>query len=429
MINLILRNARVEDQAELVDIAIDGDRVVSVGKGSNGPSRSEIDIEGRLVLPGFVNSHVHLDKAFVGGLTESGIATEGVAAGRRLKRQYTRTDIQGRARRVIELAIRHGTTAIRTCADVDPIVKTLCVEALAELRDEYAGRVTIQIVAFPQEGVLGVEGMPEMLRQAMKAGADVLGGRPHGDPDPQAHVDLIFGLAQELGCPVDMSVDAVVRPGAIEPMELGIARVARKTIEVGYRGRVTVHHALALSAVQPGPAGEVVALVKEAGLNVITNPTSNLFTEGRTDLANPRRGLTRVKDLLAAGVNVSMGTDNVDDTYLPYVHVDMVQEAFVASLAAHLGTRAERRLLVKMCTTNGAQTLGIIKDYGVGAGKRADLVVLDTSSVDEVITHRPERLYVFKEGRLMATNRRLSDSWANVVNAPGGARRGGQGSG
>lgn len=412
MIELVLRGAAVEGQPALSDIAIDGGRIVSVGPALPHPGRVEIRLEGRLVLPGFVNSHIHLDKSFVGGLAESGIMTDGVVAGRALKRRYTREDIKARARRAINLAIRHGTTAMRTCADVDPIVGTLCVEALAELRDEYGGRLTLQIVAFPQEGVLGVDGMPDMLRRAMKAGADVLGGRPHGDPDPQGHVDLMFQLAQELDCPLDMSVDAIFPPDPIDPMALGIARVARKTIEVGYQGRVTVHHVLALGAVPSRPAGEVVALAKEARLNVITNPTSNLFTEGRTDAVNPRRGLTRVKDFLAAGVNVSMGTDNIDDTYLPYVHADPLQEAFLASAAAHLGTAAERRALLRMVGTNGARTLGIEADYGVTPGKRADLVVLDAFSVDEVVTHQPEKLYVFKEGRLMASNRRIAEFWA-----------------
>ena len=419
MIDLVLRGASVEGQPEPVDIAIDDGRIVSVGIPVGRPVRAEIGLEGRLVLPGFVNSHIHLDKTFVGGLAESGIMTDGVAAGRALKRRYTRQDIQARARRAINLAIRHGTTALRTCADVDPIVGTLCVEALAELRDEYAGRITMQIVAFPQEGVLGVDGMPEMLGRAMKAGADVLGGRPHGDPDPQAHVDLMFRLAQDLDCPLDMSVDALFPPQPIDPMALGIARVARKTIEAGYQGRVTVHHVLALSAVPPGPAAEVVALAKEARLNVITNPTSNLFTEGRTDGVNPRRGLTRVKDFLAAGVNVSMGTDNIDDTYLPYVHADLLLEAFLASAAAHLGTAAERRALLRMVTGSGARTLGIEAEYGLAPGRRADLVVLDACTVDEVITHQPEKRYVFKAGCLMTSNCRTTEFWAGGAGRPG----------
>lgn len=420
MVDLVLRGAVLEGMAGPVDIAIDGGRIIGVGGAIDRPTRSEIHLGGRVLLPGFVNSHIHLDKTFVGGLAESGIMTDGVAAGRALKRRYTREDIQARARRAINLAIRHGTTALRTCADVDPIVGTLCVEALAELRDEYAGRITMQIVAFPQEGVLGVEGMPDLLRRAVKAGADVLGGRPHGDPDPQGHVDLLFSLAQELDCPVDMSVDAIFPPEPIDPMALGIARVARKTIESGYQGRVTVHHVLALGAVPPGPAGEVVALAREARLNVITNPTSNLFTEGRTDPINPRRGLTRVKDFLAAGVNVSMGTDNIDDTYLPYVNADMLQEAFVASAAAHLGTLAERRALLRMCTVNGARTLGIDREYGLAPGARADLVVLDAISLDEVITRQPEKLSVFKGGRLMAANRRITDVWADSGGAAAG---------
>jgi cytosine deaminase len=411
MIELVLRDCRLESSAEVCDVGIDEGRIVSIDAGSELQGREEIQLNGNVVLPGFVNPHVHLDKAFVGGLASSGIMLDGVAQGAALKAAYRREDVRERASRAIDLAIRHGTTAIRSPADVDPIVGTLCVEVLAELRDEYRGRIDIQVLAFPQEGFLGVDGMHELMRRAVEAGADVVGGRPHGDPphavDYDRHIADILEIAD--GRPVDMSLDAIFPPEPIDPFALGVYRLADAVIRAGYpHGSVTGHHVLALGAVEPEAAQAVIARVAEAGMNIITLPTSNLFTEGRTDVCNPRRGLTRVKDFLRAGVNVAFGTDNADDTYLPFANLDMLLEAHVCACAAHLGTVDERRALVLMATHNAAQALGL-EGYGIGVGAQADLVVLDTTDFDAIVTTRPEKLYVLKSGRVVAANRVVSE--------------------
>jgi cytosine deaminase len=412
MVDLILRAARVEDCSEIADVGIDAGRIVALGPCLDLPARREIQLEGRVVIPGFVNPHVHLDKAFVGGLAPSGIMLEGVARGRELKATYTREDIKRRARRALDLAIRHGVTAIRSPADVDPIVGTLCVEALAELREEYRRRLDLQVLAFPQEGFLGVAGMHDLLRRAVEVGADVVGGRPHGDPpealDYDRHIADVFAIAD--GRPIDMSVDALFPPEPVDPYALGVYRLAEATISHGYpTGQVTAHHVLALSAVDAHSAAAVVERVREAGLNIVTLPTSNLFTEGRTDAKNPRRGLTRVKDFLRAGVNVAFGTDNLDDTYLPFSNIDPLLEAHVCAVAAHLGTVEERRALMRMATHNAARVLGI-EDYGIAVGCRADLVVLDTTDYDAIIGTRPEKLHVIKDGAVVVTNRATTET-------------------
>ncbi len=411
MIDLLLRTARVEDGAETSDIGIEAGRIVALGRRIDLPARREIPLAGRVVIPGFVNPHVHLDKAFVGGLAPSGIMLEGVARGRELKAAYSREDIKRRARRGLELAIRHGVTAIRSPADVDPIVGTSCVEALAELREEYRGRLDLQVLAFPQEGFLGVEGMHALLRRAVEVGADVVGGRPHGDPpealDYDRHIADVFAIAD--GRPIDMSVDALFPPEPFDPFSLGVYRLAEAAIRCGYpTGRITAHHVLALSAVDAEAAAPIVERVRQANLNIVTLPTSNLFTEGRTDAKNPRRGLTRVKDFLRAGVNLAFGTDNLDDTYLPFSNIDPLLEAHVCAVAAHLGTVDERRALMRMATHNGARVLGI-EDYGLAVGCRADLVVLDTADYDAIIGTRPEKLYVIKDGAVIVTNRTVTE--------------------
>jgi cytosine/creatinine deaminase len=334
---------------------------------------------------------------------------DGVALGTARKHRYTPEDVRARVRRALDLAVRHGVTALRSPVDVDPIVGTMCVEAIAAVREEYRDRIDVQILAFPQEGFLGVEGMHELMRRAVSVGADVMGGRPHGDPpaatDYDRHIDDALDIAA--GRMVDMSTDAIFpadRAEQPDPYGLGVYRLAEAVLRRGYGpGNVTAHHVLALSAVPPGPAGEVIARIVEAGLNVITLPTSNLFTEGRTDPDTPRRGLTRVKDLLRAGVNVAMGTDNLDDTYLPFASMDMLLEAHVCAVAAHLGNTDEMRDLLRMVSHNGARTL-MLEGYGTAVGCRADLVVLDTADHGAIVATQPEKVYVIKSGNVVAEN-------------------------
>jgi cytosine/creatinine deaminase len=199
-----------------------------------------------------------------------------------------------------------------------------------------------------------------------------------------------------------MSVDAIFPPDPVTVEQLALPVLARKAIERGLQRRVTAHHALALSAVPKSAAAPVIKLIADAQLNVTFNPISNLFTEGRTDDSNPRRGLTRVKELWSAGVNVAYGTDNMDDTYLPYINLDLLTEGLVASVAAHMGTVDERRALVQMATYGAAKTLGIEEGYGMNVGCRADLVVLATDSIDKVLTEVPRKVAVLKGGRVVA---------------------------
>ncbi len=411
MIDLLIRACRVEDADALVDVGIDDGRIVAVEPASELQGRQEIEADGRVLIPGFVNAHVHLDKAFVGGLAPSGLMLDGVARGAARKREYTHEDVKQRVRRALDLAIRHGVTALRSPVDVDPIVGTLGVEATAEVREEYLDRIDLQILAFPQEGFLGVDGMHKLLARAVEAGADVVGGRPHGDPpdalDYDRHIDDIFEIAD--GRLVDMSVDALFpddRSSPPQPEGLGVYRLAEAVLRHGYAaGAVTAHHVLALSALDAASAEPVVERIKEARMNIITLPTSNLFTEGRTDPDNPRRGLTRVKDFLSAGVNVSLGTDNLDDTYLPFANMNLLLEAHICACAAHLGNEDELRRLTQMVTYNGAQTMAL-EGYGTAIGDRADVVLLDTDDHRSIVTTQPEKTHVIKAGRVVARNGR-----------------------
>ena len=406
-------------------MVIDGGRVAAREVASELAGHHEIEAGGRVVIPGLVNSHVHLDKAFVGGLAPSGLMRDGVALGTKRKRHYTREDIKSRVRRALDLAVRHATTARCSPVDVDPIVGTLCVAALAEVREEYRDRIDIQVLAFPQEGLLGVDGMHDLMRRAVEVGGDLVGGRPQGDPvealDYERRIDATFEIAA--GRLIDMSVDAIClsqRSQRPDPAELGVYRLAEAVIRLSYRrGAVTARHVLALSAVSEPDADRVIDLVRQAGVNVITLPSSNLFTEGRTDKDTPRRGLTRVKSFLQAGVNVAMGTDNLDDTYLPFANMNPLLEAHVCACAAHLGNQNELPQLRGMITHSGAQTLAIER-YGTAGGCRADVVVLETADHSSIVTTQPEQSHVIKAGRVVAVNgvaRRLPKTGIGEVTA------------
>lgn len=412
--DLILREARPwrENQMEdeLVDIAVEDGRIVEVADKIPGRAKTELVLDGKVVLPGLINCHTHLDKAFMGQHASGEYdVLEALKTWKIAKDKFTKDDIRRRARRAIDLAIRSGTTVIRSCVDVDMEIGLMGVEALLPLKQEYAGRIDIQLVAFPQGNLLDAPGTDDIMREAMRLGVDVVGGRPQSDSDRQAHTDLIFRIAKEFDRDIDMSVDAIVPAEDFDPSTLSIKYYAEKAITEGYQGRVAAHHVLGLSSVDPEQAHEIISLVRRARMNIITNPTSNLYTEGRKDAKRPRRGLTRVKDFMTAGVNVGLGTDNLDDVFMPHINADVLREAYVATCAAHLGTDVELTWLLNAITHGGARTLGIAGTYGIAKGKTADFVVLETTDPLEAITAQPIKRYVVKNGSLVVINHLVTE--------------------
>jgi cytosine deaminase len=406
MYDLILRQAKpwVENgqQEKILDIAVSKGRIEKMAGQILVQGRKEIRVEGKVVLPGLNNCHLHLDKCFIGEhAVKDYDMIEATKKGREIKRRYTQEDIECRASKALDLAILSGTSNIRACIDVDLTVGLAAVKAMLSLKEKYRGKIGLQLVAFPQEELLDAPGTEALMRETMRMGVDVVGGRPHSDRDPHAHIDLIFKIAKEFDRDIDMSVDAVYPTEAFDPSTLSLKYYVEKTKQEDYETRVTAHHVLALSSVDPGPAAELISRVKDVDMNITTLPTSNLYTEGRRDAKKPRRGLTRVKDFMNAGVNVAIGTDNIDDVFMPHISADMLREAFVASCAAHLGTESELRFLLDSITYGGAKTLGIIDEYGMAEGKIADFVVLDTDKPLEAITAQPIKRYVIKEGEIL----------------------------
>ena len=396
-----IRNARLPGQDGLADLAIEnGTYVAGLSDPSSGAT--EIDADGRLCVPGFVEPHIHLDKVLLADsipINESGTLDEAIEILGERKRSYSPEDISSRAGRIVGSALANGVTRIRTHVDIDTRSGLTAFDALCGLRDKLGRTVEIQIVAFPQNGIVGDPGVEELLREAMERGADVIGGMPfnEGSPaDSRTHIDIAFAIADDFGTDVDMHVDETDDPNA-RTLEM----LCDATISNGYEGRVTAGHTCALAAYPDDYASTVIEKVAKARLHMITNPATNLMLQGREDPHPKRRGITRVKELLAAGVNVAFGQDNLRDMFYPFGHDDPLELAFLLAHAAHMSQPDDIENLFAMTHARAAQVIGA-SDHGFEPGCVGDLVILDARSPLEAIVQRSAARTVIRHGDIVA---------------------------
>src|SRR5262245_59687074 len=285
--DLVLTGCRLPDGRE-ADVGCRHGAIAEIGALGGHPARRAVACAGCVVTPGLVDAHIHLDKALLSDRAPSveGTLAEALRDTAAAKRRFTVDDIRARARRILDLAVAHGTIAMRSHVEVDPIVGLKGLKALQPLRDEYAGAIDLQLCAFAQEGILQSPGTEALLGQALQSGADLVGGCPYNDSDPHAQIDIVFRLAREFGVDADFHVDFFD-----EPEHLHVRYIAEQTIRHGWQGRVAVGHASELAALPPADQETLVALIREAGLGVIVLPATDLYLMGRKDLRNPRRGL------------------------------------------------------------------------------------------------------------------------------------------
>jgi len=407
VLDLLLRGCRLPDRAEPVDLAIADGLIRAVGPTSE-PTHETIDVAGRLVTPGLVEAHIHLDKALLSGRVSGSVETaaDAIRLTGAAKREFTAADIGARARHVLDLAVAAGTTAMRAHVEVDPIVGLMGMEAMLALKREYAPAVDLQLCAFAQEGILQAPGTEALLRRALGMGADLVGGCPYNDTDARRHIEIVFALAAEFGVDADFHVDF-----SDEPEHLHVREIIRQTVRAGWQGRVAVGHLTELAAL-PGP--EQAALIAElaaARVGVISLPLTDLYLMGRRDERNARRGLTPIRRLLEAGVPVALASNNIRNPFTPIGTADPAHLAFVGAVAAHMGTRDLMRELVAAITSHAARILNL-KDYGLAAGCRADLVVWECERADEIVMALPARRLVVKAGRVTVEHhRRTVERW------------------
>jgi len=403
--DMIIRRVRIEDDKPLVDIGIKDGRIAAIEEQLDRTGTEEIDAEGCVALPGFIEAHLHLEKAFLHrrmparlGTLEEAIRVTGI-----LKSKQERKDVLERSRRVLDMAITSGTTLIRAHPDVDPIQNLIGVETAVELREEYRDLIDLQIVAFPQEGILKTPGVVELMEKAIELGADVVGGCPYNEvswDDTKKHIDTVFAMAIKNDLPVDMHAD--FSDDASDQRFMSAEYIARKTIETGYQGRVALGHVTSPGSLEPEKLKPLIELLKEADITIVTLPATDVYLGGRKDVANQRRGLTPVRALRAGGVNVAYASNNVRNAFTPFGKADPL---VIGNLLAHLiqfGTPDHQADILKMSTTDAARAVGIGKDYGLAVGKPADLMILDTQVVADALLDIPARSWVFKRGRVAA---------------------------
>ena len=404
MIDLLLRNTSAGD------IGIDGGRFVPPAL-----ARDSRDLGGRLVTPPLVEPHIHLDAVRTVGQPRpnvSGSLFEGIAIWAERVGDLTVDDVKARAGSVLRWQLACGVQHVRSHVDVcDPSLTAL--RALTELREEARGLVDLQLVAFPQQGILSYDGGRELMRKAVELGADVVGAIPHYEltrEDGVESVRFAMALAEEHGLRVDIHCDETD-----DDHSRFVETMVAETIRRGMSGRVTASHTTAMHSYNEAYASRLITNIARAGLHMVTNPLDNAVLQGRFDTGPIRRGHTRVKQLLEAGVNVAIGHDSVMDPWYPLGFGDPLQAAFVLAHLGQMSGDRELKTLLDMITVAPAAALGVA-DYGLNIGGSADLVVFDARSEAEALRLQRPRHLVLRAGAVVAATEpaRSTVTWHGV---------------
>lgn len=382
----VFRRARLLDGRE-VDIALAGERIAAVAPGLTGVGQRELDLKGRLVLPGLVDIHVHLDKNFTARAVpnRSGTLDEAIQGWLSYKAGLSKSDYLARARRGLELAVRQGTLYFRTHVDVDAGGLT-ALEALLELRQTLP--LTLQVVALGNPGVSPAE--DRAMEEALGMGADVIGACPAITPEPLATLQAALELALRWNRPVDFHLDEHQ-----DPRTMLLGELAYRVRTMGLEGQVVAGHCVALAFAPQFQAEKVMEEVRVARVGVVALPSSNLALQGR-QAQPPPRGLTRIKELRALGVQLAIASDNVQDPFQPLGNYDLLFSAQLAALAGHLTAQHELEDCLRMVSEVPAALMGL-REYGLKEGSLANLVVFDADSPEEALGLMPRR-QVFVRG-------------------------------
>ena len=403
--DFVIRNARLRGEKEPVDIVIEGERIKSVGAKFSGKGKSEIDAGGSLVLPGLFNLHFHTDKCLLGEIMRpnvSGTLPEAIEITNDFKRNYDPKEVAARTLRVLETGVKNGTSFFRLFSDVGTIGGLKPAQGLLLAREQFSKYADIQVVAFPQEGIVRDPGAAELMEEAIKQGCDVVGGLPwyeYSDADAREHIDICFDIAKRHDLDVHMLVDDTDDANSRSLEYLAIA-----TMREGYQGRVAASHCGAMAGYNDVYAAKVIDMVATAGITISVNAHINLVCSARLDRQPQRRGIARVKEMLARGVNVVSSQDDVNDPYYPFGKPDPLECASMMAHVAQLTLPAEMEQVMDMITVNSARAAGVT-DYGIAPGCVANLVVVGAPSVHEALRLQPPRPHVIRKGREIARSK------------------------
>lgn len=400
-LDLIVRSATLPDGRAGLDIGVAGESIVAIEPRLNAEAASVIDAEGQLLSPPFVDPHFHMDATLSLGIPRinlSGTLLEGIALWGELKPLLTHDAVVERALRYCDLAVAQGLLAIRSHVDVsDP--RLITVDALLEVRARVAPYIELQLVAFPQDGYFRSPGATDLLRAALDRGVEIVGGIPHFErtmAEGTASVEALFRIAADRGLPVDIHCDETD-----DPLSRHVETMAAETQRFGLGGRATASHVTSMHSMDNAYSAKLIALIAECGMNVIANPLINITLQGRHDTYPKRRGLTRVPELLAAGVPVALGQDCTLDPWYSLGSADMLEVAHMAVHVAQMTAPEAMRECFEAVTTTGARVMGLT-GYGIEVGNRADFVLLQARNAVEAVRLKPTRLFVVKAGRVIA---------------------------
>jgi cytosine/creatinine deaminase len=394
--DLVLRNARIagaEDRT--VDIGIRSGRFAAIEARlpeADGPAQ---DLAGRLVTPGLVETHIHLDKSCLLGRCncEQGTLDEAIAEVASAKKTFTEEDVYARARNTLEKSLKHGTTRMRTHVEVDPRIGLTSFRALQQLKKDYAWAIDLELCVFPQEGLLDDPGCEDVMIEALESGADVVGGAPYMDKDSHGQIGRIFDLARRFGVDIDFHLDF-----GLDPAHLDLNEVCRLADHNKWGGRVAIGHVTKLSALAPDQLERAARRLAGAGVAVTVLPSTDLFLTGRDFDRNVPRGVSPAHRLMAYGVNCSISTNNVLNPFTPFGDCSLVRMANLYANITQVGASRDLKSCFEMISSSSARILNH-SDYGIAVGLPADLVALDCNSCMEAVCELAQPLFGLKKGR------------------------------
>jgi cytosine/creatinine deaminase len=419
-LDLIIEAVRPYGAGDPVAIAIDSGVIHSIGPDARRLTAAErVDGNGGIIFPSFVEPHIHLDKVLTRQVPGANVESweEAEAAQSRVKRTFTPESVESRASRAMELAISNGVGLMRAHASVDTTQELISLEGVLRARDRWADAIEIEIVALLDESIVEHPELLALAREAMRRGADVIGGVPNFEPDTEGqleHLEALFEIAEAFGSPLDAHVDFDA-----DPSQKALELLADLTLQRGFEGRVLASHCCALATYPQHEAERVIEKVRRAGITVCISPLGNLQHVGSIGRLPVHRGSSRTKELLDAGVNVAAGTDNMNDMWFAFGRLDPLETAYVAILSAALRTEAEVAASLEMVTDRAARALQrLARTIAVGAP--ADLVVLEAEDLTDVLRGLSSRRVTIKDGKPVGGI--ATERWARSMAVAGATR-------
>lgn len=403
---MLIKNLYIENATEAMDIRITDGKFEKIAAGLTAmPGEEVVDCGGRLALPPFIESHVHLDTCLTAGQpvwNMSGTLFEGIECWEKRKDTLTKEDVKARVNRAVRMQASHGIQYVRTHVDVnDP--KLTALEAILELREELKDFMTIQIVAFPQYGILSYPNGKGLVEQAVKMGADAVGAIPHFEFTREYSVEslnIAMAIAEKYDKLVDVHCDEID-----DEASRGLETLAARAYESGLRDRVTASHTTAMHSYNNAYVVRLMRLLKMSGINFVANPCVNVHLGGRMDTYPKRRSMTRVKELTAEGINCSFGYDDIFDPWNPLGNGNMRDVVFMGLYAGHMLGYDEIMGSYKFISTNAARTLHLGDSYGIKEGNPANFIVMDAKNYYDALNEDAEVLYSYKDGKLIVENK------------------------